>query len=59
VVLKSLQVARRFIARTTTAQGLRAIEEVARRTYKKGVKATRRFLDHNPNQYSDFLPQLN
>ena len=59
VVLKSMQVARQFIARTTTAQGLRVIAEIARRTYVKGLKATRHFLDHNPIQYASFLPQLN
>lgn len=59
VVLKTIQVARQFIARTTTAQGLRVLAEIARRTYVKGLKATRHFLDHNPIQYSSFLPQLN
>jgi hypothetical protein len=59
VVLKSMQVARQFIARTTTTQGLRVIAEIARRTYVKGLKATRHFLAHNPIQYSAFLPQLN
>lgn len=59
VVLKTPEVARQFIARTTTALGLRVIAEVARRTYAKGLKATRHFLDHNPIQYSAFLPQLN
>jgi hypothetical protein len=59
VVLKTPEVARQFIARTTTTQGLRVIAEIARRAYVKGLKATRHFLDHNPIQYSAFLPQLN
>lgn len=59
VVLKNMQVARQFIARTTTAQGLRVIAEISRRTYVKGLKASRHFLDHNPIQYASFLPQLN
>ena len=59
VVLKSMQVARQFIARTTTAQGLRVIAEIARRSYVKGIKATRHFLEHNSIQYASFLPQLN
>jgi hypothetical protein len=59
VVLKTAKVARRFIARTTTALGLRVIAEVARRTYQTGLKATRDFLDDNPIQFADFLPALN
>ena len=59
VVLKTVNVARQFIARTTTAFGLRVIAEVARRTYQKGLKATREFLDNNPIQFADFLPELN
>lgn len=57
VVLKSMQVARQFIARTTTAQGLRVIAEISRRNYVKGLKVTRHF--HHPIQYASFLPQLN
>lgn len=59
VVLKTVDVARRFIARTTTAFGLRVIAEVARRTYQKGRKATREFVHNNPIQFDRFLPTLN
>lgn len=59
VVLKTVAVARRFIARTTTAFGLRVIAEVARRRYQKGLKATREFVDNNPIQFAHFLPALN
>jgi len=59
VVLKTVDVARQFIARTTTALGLRVIAEVARRTYQKGLKATREFLDNNPIHFNTFLPKLN
>jgi hypothetical protein len=48
VVLKTIDVARRFISRTTTALGLRVVAETARRTYEKGLKATRDFLANNP-----------
>jgi hypothetical protein len=58
-VLKTIEVARRFISRTTTALGLRVVAEVTRRTYAKGLKASRYFLDNNPIQYDHFLPQLN
>jgi len=59
VVLKTIEVARQFIARTTTAFGLRVVAEVARRTYQKGLKASRDFLDDNPIQFHHFLPTLN
>ena len=59
VVLKTIDVARRFIGRTTTAIGLRVVAEIARRTYHKGLKASRRFLDNNPIQFDTFLPELN
>jgi hypothetical protein len=59
VVLKTVDVARQFIARTTTAIGLRVIAEIARRTYQKGLKATREFRDNNSIQFADFLPELN
>ena len=59
VVLKTIEVARRFIARTHTAFGLRVVAEVARRTYQKGLKATHAFLTNNPIQLDNLLPQLN
>jgi hypothetical protein len=59
VVLRTVDVARRFISRTTTNMGLRVVAEVARRTYQKGLKASRAFLDSNPIEYDHFLPELN
>lgn len=59
VVLRTVDVARRFICRTTTDMGLRVVAEVARRTYQKGLKASRAFLDNNPIEYDHFLPELN
>jgi hypothetical protein len=58
VVLKTLEVPRRFIARATTAFDLRVVAEVARRTYEKGLKASREYFDANPIRYDRFLPQL-
>ena len=59
VVLRSIEVARDLIARTTTATGLRVIAEIASRTYLKGRKATTNFLQDMPILYDDFLPKLN
>jgi hypothetical protein len=59
VVLRSIELARDLIARTSTATGLRVIAEIARRTYCKGRKATADFLHDMPIVYDDFLPQLN
>jgi hypothetical protein len=59
VVLKTIQVARQFMARTTTAFDLRVVAEVARRTYEKGVKASQEYFDANPIRYDRILPQFN
>lgn len=59
VVLRSIEVARDLIARTTTATGLRVITEIAHRSYLKGRKATADFLQDMPILHGDFLPQLN
>lgn len=58
-VLKTIEIAREFISRTTTAMGLRVVAEVARSAYEKGLKASRDFLDTNPIAYNAFLPALN
>ena len=59
VVLKTVDVAKDFIGRTHTALGLHVVPEIARRTYQKGIKATRDFINHNPIRFSYFLPDLN
>jgi Rhodopirellula transposase DDE domain len=59
VVLKTVKIARQFISRTTTAFGLRVVAEIARRTYEKGLTASRDFLDNSPIQFDRFLPALN
>jgi len=59
VVLKTVDVAKDFIGRTHTALGLHVVAEIARRTYQKGIKATRDFINHNPIRFSYFLPDLN
>jgi hypothetical protein len=59
VVLRTIAVAKQYIERTTTATGLRVVAEIARRTYQRGLKATREFLEHNPIEFNKLLPQLN
>lgn len=59
VVLKTIEVARRFISKTKTAMGLRMIAEVTCCRYEKGVKASRDFLEKYPIEFDPFLPQLN
>jgi Rhodopirellula transposase DDE domain len=59
VVLKTIEIARQFISRTTTTSGLRVVAEVARRSYEKGIQASRDFLNDNPIVFDDFLPELN
>lgn len=59
VILRTIQIARDFIARTTTALGLQVTAEIARRTYEKGRKASSTFLANNPIKYDTFLPELN
>ncbi len=59
VVLKTIQVARQFISRTSTSHGLKVLAEIARRKYQKGMKATAEFLHNNPIVPHTFLPSLN
>jgi hypothetical protein len=59
VVLKTIAVAKAFIARTTTSAGLRVVAEIAHRSYEGGLKASPEFLAHSPIQFDNFLPQLN
>jgi hypothetical protein len=59
VVLKTIEVAKTFIERTTTTAGLRVVAEIARRSYQRGMKASPEFLDRSPIRFDNFLPQLN
>jgi hypothetical protein len=59
VVLRTIELARDLIARTTTATGLNVIAEIARRSYLKGRQATAEFLHDPPIAFDEFLPQLN
>jgi hypothetical protein len=59
VALRTIEIARELIARTTTAAGLSVVAELARRAYTKGRKASAEFLDQMPIQRHTFLPELN
>jgi hypothetical protein len=59
VVLTTLQIAKNFISRTTTAFHLHVVAEIARRMYPKGLKAPRDFVTDNPIEFDDFLHELN
>jgi hypothetical protein len=58
-VLKTIDIAKWFIARTKTATGLRVVAEIARRGYDKGLKASDAFLSSNPIQLEAIVPALN
>jgi hypothetical protein len=59
VVLQTVDVAKQFIARTTTATGLRVIAEAARHGYQKGLRASAEFIENMPIRFHHFLPDLN
>jgi len=59
VVLRSLQVARDFISRTTTASGLHVTVETARKMYERGRQATTDFMADMPIRFGTFSPQPN
>ena len=59
VVLKSMNVLRDCIARTTTSTGLRVLVETTHKVYEKGRKTTARFLERMPLILDDILPTLN
>jgi hypothetical protein len=59
VVLQTVAVAKQFIARATTATGLRMIAEAARHSYQKGLRASAEFVENMPIRFHHFLPALN
>lgn len=58
-ILWTIDVARELAARVQTSTGLRLVTEIARRTYEKGHKVSREFLNHLPIDFHRFLPELN
>jgi hypothetical protein len=59
VVLRSIDIAKRFIARTATATGLRVVAELAKHQYEKGLKASDEFLETMSIRFHRLLPALN
>lgn len=59
VVLKTVDIAKHSIARTTTHTGLRVVVETAKRVYEKGLQASDEFLENMPIRFHHFLPKLN
>jgi hypothetical protein len=59
VVLKTMNVVRDCIARTSTATGLRVLVETTHKIYEKGRQTSARFLDRMPMIYGTTLPTLN
>jgi hypothetical protein len=59
VVLQTVSVARRFLARTTTAAGLQVTVETTRKLYRKGRQATTWFLRTMPVDFARVLPEFN
>jgi hypothetical protein len=59
MVLRTLDLARDCIGRTTTTTGLHVLAEIARKTYEKGRQVARDFLHDMPILFNDFLPELN
>ena len=56
VVLKTVDVAKYFIARTTTDTGLRVVAEAARRVYQKGLHASAEFIQNMPIRFHHSYP---
>ena len=59
VILRSMDVAKAFIERTTTSTGLRVIVETTEKLYAKARAATAAFLDARPVNHASVLPELN
>lgn len=59
VVLRSMEVAQRFMARASTTTGLYVVVETTSKRYQKGRKASRDFLQHMPIRFDRALPQFN
>ena len=59
VVLRTIDVAKQFIALATTVTGLRVVAEVTQRLYAKGLRASAEFIDNMPIRFHRFLPDLN
>jgi len=59
ILLRSIEVVRDAIARTTTRPGLRVVTELARKLYRKGVKAAPEYLASETVIRDQELPKYN
>lgn len=59
LLCRSVEVIQDAFARTTTSTGLKVVVELARRSYRAGVKATDDFLANEPILRDRRLPQFN
>ncbi len=59
ILLRSIEVVRDAIARTTTRPGLRVVTELARKLYRKGVKAAPEYLASETVIRDEELPKYN
>jgi hypothetical protein len=59
VILQTMEVARRYLARATTATGLKVVVETTNKLYEKGRQATRSFLETLPVKFDRVIPELN
>ena len=59
MLLSSIEIVRDAIARTTTRTGLRVVTELARRLYRKGVKAAPEYLANETVIRDEHLPKYN
>ena len=59
LLLRSVELVREAIERTTTRQGLRVVTELARKLYPSGVKASPAYLNHETVIRNKTLPLFN
>ena len=59
LMLRSVEIIRHAIARTTTTKGLRVITELARKLYPSGTKASSDYLEQETVLRDKTLPQFN
>ena len=59
LVLRTLDIAKQFIPRATTATGLRVVAETTQRIYANGLRASAEFIEKMPIRSHHFLPDLN
>ncbi len=59
LMLRSIELIREAINRTTTCQGLHVVTELARKLYPSGIKASPEYLRQEPVIRDKILPQFN